>query len=150
MKIAIACDHAGFPLKKAVIDAIRLAGFDPLDLGTNNTDPVDYPDYAVKIGQAIQSGEAARGVFLCGSGVGASIAANKIRGIYAGVCHDTFSAHQGVEHDDMNVLCLGARIIGINLAQELVAAFLGAKYQVQEERHVRRVEKVKKMEIKPN
>ncbi len=146
MKIAVACDHAGFPLKDVVMDTIRLAGHDPLDLGTNSTDPVDYPDYAEKVGRAIQSGAAVRGILLCGSGVGASIAANKLRGIYAGVCHDSFSAHQGVEHDDMNVLCLGARIIGPGLTQELVTAFLSAEYKIHEERHVRRVEKVKKME----
>jgi ribose 5-phosphate isomerase B len=114
-------------------------------LGTHNTDSVDYPDYAKKIGEAILSGHAERGVLLCGSGVGACIAANKIPGIYAGVCHDTYSAHQGVEHDDMNVLCLGARIIGPEVAKELVEAFLSAKF-TGEERHVRRTGKVKMME----
>ena len=149
MKIAVASDHAGFPLKEAVINSVRMAGHEPIDLGTNSIEPVDYPDYAEKVGRAILSGEAERGILLCGSGVGASIAANKIRGIYAGVCHDTFSAHQGVEHDDMNVLCLGARIIGGSLAIELVAAFLGARFKSNEERHVRRVGKIKKLEDHP-
>ncbi|GAB4578598.1 MAG: hypothetical protein Fur0022_13340 [Anaerolineales bacterium] len=145
MKIAIAADHGGFPLKQFLIETIRTAGHDPLDLGTHNTDSVDYPDYAKKIGDAILSGQAERGILLCGSGVGACIAANKIPGIYAGVCHDTYSAHQGVEHDDMNVLCLGARIIGPELAKELVEAFLSAKFTA-EERHVRRTGKVRAME----
>ncbi len=145
MKIAVACDHAGFPLKARVIEIIRAAGNEPLDLGTNSTDPVDYPDYARAIGEAIQQGKAERGVLLCGSGVGASVAANKMRGIRAGVCHDTYSAHQGVEHDDMNVLTLGARIIGPELVPELVHAFLAAKF-TGEERHVMRLNKVLAME----
>lgn len=145
MKIAIAADHGGFPLKQTLIDTIRTVGHEPLDLGTYSPDPVDYPDYAKKIGEAILSGQAERGVLLCGSGVGACIAANKISGIYAGLCHDTYSAHQGVEHDDMNVLCLGARIIGPEVAKELVEAFLSAKFTA-EERHVRRTGKVKEME----
>ncbi len=149
MKIAIAADHGGFPLKQLLIETIRAAGHDPLDLGTHNADSVDYPDYAKKIGDAILSGQAERGVLLCGSGVGACIAANKIPGIYAGVCHDTYSAHQGVEHDDMNVLCLGARIIGPEVAKELVEAFLSAKF-TGEERHLRRTGKVKEMERKAN
>jgi ribose 5-phosphate isomerase B len=149
MKIAIACDHAGFPLKGDVTDAVRVAGHEVLDLGTDSARAVDYPDYAEKLGQAIQSGEAERGILLCGSGVGACIAANKMRGIYAGVCHDTYSAHQGVEHDDMNVLCLGARIIGPELVHELVAAFLAARFvgnDPGQERHKRRVGKVRKLE----
>jgi len=145
MKIAVACDHGGFPLKAKAIEVIRAAGHEVLDLGTNSTDPVDYPDYAKAVGEAIQQGKVERAVFLCGSGVGACVAANKMRGIRAGVCHDTYSAHQGVEHDDMNVLCLGARIIGPELAPELVRAFIGAKFTA-EERHLRRVGKVKKME----
>ena len=145
MKIAVACDHGGFPLKAKVIEVIRAAGHEVLDLGTNSPDPVDYPDYARAIGEAIQQGRVERGVLLCGSGVGASVAANKMRGIRAGVCHDTYSAHQGVEHDDMNVLTLGARIIGPELAPELVRAFLAAKF-TGEERHVRRLEKVKAIE----
>ena len=149
MIIAVACDHAGFPLKDDVTDAVRAAGHEVLDLGTDSARAVDYPDYAEKLGQAIQSGEAERGILLCGSGVGACIAANKLRGVYAGVCHDTYSAHQGVEHDDMNVLCLGARIIGPELVHELVAAFLAARFlgnDPGQERHKRRVAKVRKLE----
>ena len=149
MKIAVACDHAGFPLKETVLDAARAAGHEVLDLGTNSTQPVDYPDYAKKLGQAIQTGEAERGILLCGSGVGASIAANKLKGIYAGVCHDTYSAHQGVEHDDMNVLCLGARIIGVEPAREIVTSFMNARFvgnDAGQERHKRRVEKIRKLE----
>jgi ribose 5-phosphate isomerase B len=145
MKIAVAADHGGFPLKAKVIETIRAAGHEVLDLGTNSPDPVDYPDYAKALGEAIQQGKAERGVLLCGSGVGACVAVNKMRGIRGGICHDTYSAHQGVEHDDMNVLCLGARIIGPELLPELVRAFIGAKFTA-EERHLRRVGKVKKME----
>lgn len=151
MKVAVACDHGGFPLKGTVISVIRALGHEPLDLGTYSSDSVDYPDYAEKLGRAIQNGEAARGVLMCGSGVGASIAANKMKGIYAAICHDTYSAHQGVEHDDMNVLCMGARIIGPELAKEIVAAFLQAHFvghQPGEERHARRVGKVREIEIK--
>lgn len=147
MNVAVACDHGGFPLKAKVVEVIRAAGHEALDLGTNSTDPVDYPDYARAIGEAIQQGRAERGVLLCGSGIGACVAANKMRGIRAGVCHDTYSAHQGVEHDDMNVLTLGARIIGPELVPELVRAFLGAQF-TGEERHVRRLSKVKAMEEK--
>jgi len=145
MKIAIACDHAGFPLKETVLDVIRAAGHEPLDLGTFDTQPVDYPYYAEKLGLALQNGEAERGILLCGSGVGASIAANKMKGIYAGVCHDTYSARQGVEHDDMNVLCLGARVLGVEPARDVVAAFLDAQFS-REERHLRRLDKVKRIE----
>lgn len=145
MKIAVAADHGGFPLKARVIETIRAAGHEVLDLGTNSSEPVDYPDYAKALGEAIQQGQAERGVLLCGSGVGACVAVNKMRGIRGGICHDTYSAHQGVEHDDMNVLCLGARIIGPELLPELVRAFIGAKFTA-EERHLRRVGKVKKME----
>jgi ribose 5-phosphate isomerase B len=116
-----------------------------IDLGTDSTTSVDYPDYAEKIGEVITSGQAERGILICGSGVGACIAANKIKGIYAAICHDTYSAHQGVEHDNMNVLCLGARIIGPELAKELVTAFLSARFS-NEERHVRRVNKIYKIE----
>ncbi len=149
MKIAIACDHAGFPQKQTVLDVVHASGHEPLDLGAHSTYPVDYPDYAEKLGRAIQAGEAERGILLCGSGVGASIAANKMTGVYAAVCHDTYSAHQGVEHDDMNVLCLGGRIIGPELIREIVVAFLEARFvgnDPGEERHALRVEKVKKME----
>lgn len=149
MKIAVACDHAGFPLKQIVLEAVRAAGHEPLDLGTHSTEAVDYPDYAEKAARAILSGEAERGIILCGSAVGANIAANKIRGIYAGICHDTYSAHQGVEHDDMNVLCLGARIIGPEPAREIVTAFLNARFvgnDPGQERHLRRVGKIRKLE----
>ncbi len=149
MKVAVACDHAGFPLKQTVLEAVRAAGHEPLDLGTHSAEAVDYPDYAEKAARAILSGEAERGIILCGSAVGANIAANKIKGIYAGICHDTYSAHQGVEHDDMNVLCLGARIIGPEPAREIVAAFLGARFvgnDPGQERHLRRVGKIRKLE----
>lgn len=149
MKIAVACDHAGYPLKHIVLDAVRAGGNEVLDLGTDSTEPVDYPDFAEKLGRALKSGEAERGILLCGSGVGASIAANKMSGIYAAVCHDTYSAHQGVEHDDMNVLCLGARIVGPELVYELVTAFLAARFvgdNPGQERHRRRVDKVRKIE----
>ncbi len=146
MRVAVACDHGGFPLKAAVIESVRKAGHDAVDLGTNSADPVDYPDYAKAIGEAIQKGKADRGILLCGSGVGASVAANKMRGIRAAICHDVYSAHQGVEHDDMNVMALGGRVIGVALAQDLVASFLGSIFS-GEERHARRLEKIKKMEI---
>lgn len=149
MKIAVACDHAGFPLKETVLDIIRAAGHEVLDLGTDSAEAVDYPDMAEKLGRAVLSGEALRGVLLCGSGVGACIAANKMKGIYAGVCHDTYSAHQAVEHDDMNVLCLGARVIGPEPAREILEAFLGARFvgnDPGQERHKRRVGKVRKLE----
>jgi len=146
MRIAVACDHAGFPLKQMVIDTILDAGHAPVDLGVYDTRPVDYPDYAEKLAGAILQKEAERGVLICGSGVGACIAANKIKGIYAGLCHDTYSAHQGVEHDNMNVLCLGERIIGAELARECVKSFLDANFLSNEERHVRRVGKIRKIE----
>jgi ribose 5-phosphate isomerase B len=146
MKIAVACDHGGFPLKEAVLEAVRDSGGELLDLGAFNVVPDDYPNYAEKLGRTIQKGEAERGILLCGSGVGASIAANKLKGVYAAVCHDTYSAHQGVEHDAMNVLCLGARVVGPKLANELVAAFLAARFR-NEERYIRRIEMVKKLEL---
>jgi ribose 5-phosphate isomerase B len=145
MKIAVACDHAGLPLKDTAMMVVKAAGHEPVDLGTFSPESVDYPDYAEKIGLALQKGEAERGLLICGSGVGASIAANKMKGIYAGLCHDTYSARQGVEHDDMNVLCLGGRIIGPELAKELIAAFLSAQFSA-EERHQRRVGKIRKLE----
>lgn len=145
MRIAIGCDHAGFPLKTTVIDTIRKMGHEALDFGTDSTVSVDFPDYAEKACRAIQRGEAERGILICGSGVGVVIAANKLKGIYAGLCHDTYSAHQGVEHDFMNVLCLGGQIVGPALARELVAAFLNAKFDGGE-RFLRRVNKVKKLE----
>ena len=145
MRIAVACDHAGFPMKGYIHEAVASMGFEVLDLGTNSTDSVDYPDYAEKLGQAIVSKQADRGILLCGSGVGACIAANKIKGIYAAICHDTYSARQGVEHDNMNVLCLGARIIGPEMIPDLVRAFLGAQFSA-EKRHVRRVNKIRLIE----
>jgi ribose 5-phosphate isomerase B len=145
MRVAVACDHAGFPLKKVILETVRAAGHELLDLGTNSSKEVDFPDFTEKLGRAIQRGEAERGIMICGSGVGACVAANKMRGIYACLCHDTYSAHQGVEHDDMNVLCLGARIIGAELAKELVTAFLAAHFS-GEERFVRRVGKLRKFE----
>ncbi len=149
MKVAIACDHAGFPLKEVVIQAVRAAGHEPLDLGTHSPDPVDFPDVTVRLGRAIQSGQAERGVLLCGSGIGACIAANKMKGVWAAICHDTYSAAQGVEHDRMNVLCLGGRVIGPELAAVLVKAFLGARYLGEQpggERYARRVAKIEQIE----
>lgn len=149
MIIAVACDHAGFPLKERVLEKVSNLGHAPIDLGTDSTAPVDYPDYAEKLGRFIQSGQAERGILLCGSGVGACIAANKLKGIYAGLCHDTFSGHQGVEHDNMNVLCLGPRVIGPELAMEIIVAFLSARFignDPGQERHARRVAKIRKLE----
>ena len=128
MRIVVACDHGGFPLKSFVKQVVLSAGHDVIDAGTDSSESVDFPDFAQKAGQMIQSGDAERGIILCGSGVGACIAANKMKGIYAGVCHDTYTAHQGVEHDNMNVLCIGARVIGPELAREIVLAFLGANF----------------------
>ncbi len=145
MRIAIACDHAGFPLKAAVLETVQAAGHTVVDLGTHSTAPVDYPDYAEKAGRALQRGEADRAILLCGSGVGACIAANKMQGVYACLCHDTYSAHQGVEHDNMNALCLGGRIIGIELVKEIVRAFLSVEFST-EERHHRRVGKILQLE----
>ncbi len=141
MKIAVACDHAGFPIKGDVISVVELCGHEVIDLGTYDQEPVDYPDYAEKAARAVIQGQAERAIILCGSGVGATIAANKIKGIYACMCHDTYSAHQGVEHDNMNALCLGGRIIGTELAKEIVKSFLGAKFS-NEERHLRRTRKI--------
>lgn len=145
MRIALGCDHGGFPLKQRVTDVVQSAGHAVVDCGTDSNCSVDYPDYAKKVGEVILAGNADRGILLCGSGVGISVAANKIPGIRAGVCHDTYSAHQGVEHDDMNVLCIGARIVGEELAVELVAAFLQARF-TNEERHARRLGKVLEIE----
>ncbi|MGA2820735.1 MAG: ribose 5-phosphate isomerase B [Anaerolineales bacterium] len=145
MRVALGFDHAGFPLKSTVIEAVRAAGQETVDLGTYNEQKVDYPDYAEKVARALLQGQAERGILVCGSGVGVCIAANKFKGIYAGVCHDTYSAHQAVEHDNMNVLCLGARIIGPELAAEIIRAFLGARFS-QEQRHQRRVRKIVQFE----
>ena len=149
MKIAVGFDHAGFPLKQTVLDAVREAGHEPIDMGTDSAESVDFPDFAEKVGRAIQDGEAERGILCCGSGVGAAIAACKMKGVYASICHDTYSAAQGVLHDDMNVLCLGGRVIGPELAKVLVPAFLNAEYQGNREggeRLARRVGKIHKME----
>ena len=146
MKIAIGADHGGFSLKQAIVDEVRKLGHIVVDCGALGYDAKDdYPDFARAVGAAIQRGDAERGIVLCGSGVGASIAATKMRGIRAALCHDTYSAHQGVEHDDMNVLCLGARIIGDELARELVRAFLSAKFDANE-RFQRRLNKVLEIE----
>ena len=146
MQIALACDHGGYELKQIIKEFVGSLGYSGIDLGTNSTKSVDFPDYAEKLGREITSGHSERGILICGSGVGACIAANKIKGIYAGVCHDTYSAHQGVEHDNMNVLCLGARVVGPELAKELVEAFLSAHFYSDEERHVRRVNKIYMLE----
>ena len=149
MKIAVGFDHAGFPLKETVLTAVENAGHEPIDIGTNSAEPVDFPDITEKVGRAVQSGEAERGILVCGSGIGACIAANKMKGVYASICHDTYSAAQGVLHDDMNVLCLGGRVIGPELAKALIPAFLNAHYLGNDsggERLARRVNKIHKME----
>jgi len=149
MKIAVGCDHAGFPLKNVVIESVRAAGHEVIDVGTYSADAVDFPDFTKKVGEAIQKNEAERGIIICGSGVGAAIAANKMKGVYASICHDTYSAAQGVRHDAMNVLCLGGRVIGPELVKVLVPAFLNARYLGNDEggeRLARRVEKIHKIE----
>ena len=149
MKIAVGCDHGGFPLKEIVIESVKAAGHEVIDVGTFTADAVDFPDFTKKVGEKIQSGEAERGILICGSGIGAAIAANKMKGVYASICHDTYSAAQGVAHDAMNVLCLGGRVIGPELVKVLITAFLNAKYLGVEkggERFAKRVNKIKKME----
>ncbi|MGE0591004.1 MAG: ribose 5-phosphate isomerase B [Vicinamibacterales bacterium] len=141
MRIALSADHAGFHLKRELTAAVEALGHTVLDLGTHSTDPVDYPDSAEAAALAIVDGRAERAIVVCGSGAGVSIAANKVPGVRAAVCHDTYSAHQAVEHDDMNLLCLGARVVGGAVAVELVTAFLGARFS-GEERHRRRLDKV--------
>jgi ribose 5-phosphate isomerase B len=145
MRVALGCDHAGFALKDAVRVIVEGSGHEVLDCGTSSTESVDYPDYAAAVAQAVQKGVAERGIILCGSGVGASVAANKVTGVRAAVCHDTYSAAQGVEHDDLNVLCLGARVVGPAVVPDLVRAFLQARFS-GEERHLRRLEKVLRLE----
>ena len=146
MKIAAAFDHRGVKLRERVLEEIVRAGHEPVDLGTDAPEPkIDYPDKAQDIGEAIKAGAAERGVLVCGSGVGASIAACKVDGIRAAICHDTYSAHQGVEHDDMNVLCIGSEVIGAELAGELIRAFLSARFDGGE-RYVRRLEKIEALE----
>jgi ribose 5-phosphate isomerase B len=149
MKIVVGCDHAGFPLKDIVIETVKGLGHEVIDVGTFSAEPVDFPDFTKKVGGKIQSGEAGRGILVCGSGIGAVIAANKMKGVYASIAHDTYSAAQGVMHDAMNVLCLGGRVIGPELAKALVTAFLNARYQGDDpggERLARRVGKIRKME----
>jgi ribose 5-phosphate isomerase B len=142
MKIAIAADHAGYPLNEQVIEELRAAGHELIDFGTHDgSRPDDYPDYAIKVGRAIQANEAEIGILICGSGVGAAVAANKLKGIRAALCGDTYSAHQSREHDDCNVLCLGARVTGVELALEIVRAFVAARFS-GEDRHRRRLEKI--------
>jgi ribose 5-phosphate isomerase B len=146
MRVAVAFDHRGVKLRARVLEEIEALGHEVVDFGTDAAEPkIDYPDKARELGEAIQSGGADRGVLVCGSGVGASIAASKLAGIRAAICHDTYSAHQGVEHDDMNVLCIGSEVIGEELAGELVRTFLGAKFDGGE-RYVRRLEKIEEME----
>jgi len=149
MKVAVGFDHAGFPLRQIVLAAVQAAGAEVVDFGTTSSDPVDFPEYANKVGLAIQSGQVERGILVCGSGIGACIAANKMKGVYASICHDTYSAAQGVKHDDMNLLCLGGRVIGPELAASLIKAFLGARYLGDDpggERLARRVGEIKRME----
>ena len=145
MNLAIAADHAGFPLKEGIIELARSLGHEVTDLGTSSTAPVDYPDIAGSLANEVQSGRAQRGILICGSGIGACVAVNKFRGVRGGTCHDTFSAHQSVEDDDTNVLCLGGRVIGPSLAAEVVRTFLAAKFSGAE-RHVRRVGKIAAIE----
>ena len=146
MRISVAADHNGYELKNEISEILKRAGHDVIDIGPHSLDPLDdYPDYAKPLAESVSSGETNRGIMVCGSGVGASVAANKIKGVRAAVCHDIYSAHQGVEHDNMNVLCLGSRIVGIEVVRELVSAFISAEY-TNEERHARRLTKVIEME----
>ncbi|HYW65211.1 MAG TPA: ribose 5-phosphate isomerase B [Candidatus Dormibacteraeota bacterium] len=147
MKLVVGSDHAGFQLKNEMAALVKSLGHDVLDVGAYDERPSDYPDFAEAVGRAVLDGRAERGILICGSGVGASVAANKLIGIRAGMCHDTYSAHQGVEHDNINVLVLGSRVVGVKLAEDLVKAFLGAQFS-REERHVRRLAKVKALEDK--
>ncbi len=147
MKLVVGSDHAGFQLKNEMAALVKSLGHDVLDVGAYDERPSDYPDFADAVGRAVLDGRAERGILICGSGVGASVAANKLIGIRAGMCHDTYSAHQGVEHDNINVLVLGSRVVGVKLAEDLVKAFLGAQFS-REERHVRRLAKVKALEDK--
>jgi len=144
-RVALAADHAGFRLKEKIAAHLTREGFEVIDLGAYNEEPVDYPDFALAIGEALRERKAERGILVCGSGVGACVAANKIKAIRAGLCHDTYSAHQGVEHDDINVLCLGARVVGEELAKELVMTFLSARF-TGEARHARRLAKIEAIE----
>ena len=145
MRIAVGADHAGYPLKVEVIRFLEEQGHEVIDLGTHSTDPVDYPVYAKQVGQAVQLGKVDRGVLVCGSGVGACVAANKLRGIRAALCHDTYTAHQGVEHDDVNVLCLGGRVVGPALTCDILQSWLTARY-AGTGRHKRRVDQIIEIE----
>jgi ribose 5-phosphate isomerase B len=145
MKIVIASDHGGFQYKNILLKDIRDHGYEVTDLGTFNEEPTDYPDHAIAVANAILNKQAEKGILICGSGVGVSVAANKFKGIRAGVCHDTYSAHQSVEHDDVNVLCVGQRVIGIELAREIIFTFLSAQF-THAERHQRRLDKVNAIE----
>ncbi|HTY63914.1 MAG TPA: ribose 5-phosphate isomerase B [Acidobacteriota bacterium] len=147
MRVVLGSDHAGFDMKQKILAHVQTLGHQVLDVGTHDSSPADYPDYAEALGMAIINNQADRGILICGSGVGASIAVNKIPGIRGGVCHDGYSAHQGVEHDNMNVLIMGARVIGIELAYDLVGIFLDAQFSC-EERHLRRLAKLQKLEAK--
>jgi ribose 5-phosphate isomerase B len=146
MRIAIASDHAGFALKQELLLHVSQLGHDVLDLGATSAEPSDYPEFAAAVGEALIASKVERGILICGSGVGVCVAANKMPGIRSAICHDTYSAHQGVEHDDMNVLVMGSRIIGYALAFDLVSAYLGARFQPSQERFVRRLNKLKKIE----
>ncbi len=148
MKLVIGADHAGFPLKEEVRGYLERLGYEVIDVGAYNAEPSDYPDFAEALGRVLMARRADRGILICGSGVGVNVAANKLPGVRACMCHDTYSAHQGVEHDDMNVLVMGARIIGPALAFDLVASFLHAHFQKQEDRFVRRLNKVKAIEAR--
>jgi ribose 5-phosphate isomerase B len=146
VRVALAGDHWGVAMKAQLLGELRAGGHEPIDLGTNDATPSDYPVFARRVGEAIRDGRVERGIIICGSGVGVCVAANKIDGIRAGMCHDTYSAHQGVEHDDMNVICLGARIVGPALASEIAAAFLRARLNTSEERYTRRLRMVEEIE----
>ncbi|MFZ0492208.1 MAG: ribose 5-phosphate isomerase B [Acidimicrobiia bacterium] len=145
MRIVVGSDHAGYQLKQHIARRVAAAGHEIIDVGTYSEEPVDYPDFAAAVGRAVLDGTAERGIVVCGSGAGASIAANKLRGIRAGLAHDTYTAHQCVEHDDVNVLAIGSRVVGTALADEIVAAFVNATFS-RAERHVRRVNKIKALE----
>ncbi|QGJ70954.1 Sugar phosphate isomerase YwlF [Planctomycetales bacterium 10988] len=147
MIVVIGSDHAGYELKQFLLPLVKEAGYEVLDVGTHSCDSVDYPDFAQKVGEAILEGKSEKGILICGSGIGASIAANKLPGIRAGICHDTYSAHQGVEHDDMNVLVMGSRVIGVQLAADIMRSYLASHF-TGEERHTRRLHKVHALEAK--
>ncbi len=145
MNVAVSCDHAGFPYKAAIIQAVQDLGHTVIEMGASSTEPIDYPDITEPVARAIQSGQTDWAIIICGSGVGVTFTANKYKGVRACICHDSYSAHQGVEHDNLNVLCLGARIVGLEVAKELVSVFLGAKFSSMERYH-RRIEKVESIE----